>query len=49
MNMRELTSIPSEIFKGFLMNLSELIDFYSPWNHQKTIGFLMISGGIEVN
>ena len=24
-------------------------DLYSPWNHQKTYGFLMISGGIEVN
>ena len=31
------------------MNLSELIDFYPPWNHQKTYGFLMISGGIKVN
>ena len=25
------------------------INFYAPWNHQGTIGFLMISGGIEVN
>ena len=25
--------------------LSKLINFYSPWNHQKTYGFLMISGG----
>ena len=32
-----------------LLMLSELINFYSPWNHQKTYGFLMISGGIEVN
>ena len=31
------------------MNLSELIDFYSPWNHQKTIGFLVISGEIKIN
>ena len=23
-------------------------NFYPPWNHQKTIGFLMISGVIEV-
>ena len=29
--------------------LGELINFYSPWNHQKTYGFLMISGKIEVN
>ena len=28
---------------------SELINFYSPWKHQKTLGFLMISGGIEDN
>ena len=25
------------------------MNFYSPWNHQKTYGFLMISGGTEVN
>ena len=25
---------------------NQVINFYSPWNHQKTIGFLMISGGI---
>ena len=30
-------------------NLSELVNFYSPWNNQKTYGFLMISEGIEVN
>ena len=24
------------------------LNFYSSWNHQKTTGFLMISGGIEV-
>ena len=28
--------------------LSELINFYYPWNHQKTHGFLMISRVIEV-
>ena len=33
----------------YMENLSELINFYSPWNHQKTDGFMMISGGIEVN
>ena len=27
----------------YYTNLSELINFYSPRNHQKTIGFLMIS------
>ena len=29
-------------------NLSELINFYSPRNHQKAAVFLMISGGLEV-
>ena len=28
-----------------LIEFSELISFYSPWNYQKTVGFLMISGG----
>ena len=31
------------------MKLRELINFYSPWNQQKTFGFLMISGETEVN
>ena len=25
------------------VNLRELINLYTPWNHQKTLGFLMIS------
>lgn len=29
--------------------LSKLINLYSPGSHQKMIGFLMISGGVEVN
>ena len=33
----------------YLANLSELINFCFPWNRQKTIGFMMISGKIEVN
>ena len=32
-----------------LKGLKKLINFYSPWDHQKTIGFLMIPGGKEVN
>ena len=32
-----------------LVVLSKLINFYFLWNHQKTAGFLMILGGIEVN
>ena len=31
------------------MNLSELINFFSPWNDQKTYGFLIISWEIELN
>ena len=27
----------------------ELTNFYSPWNHQKTHSFVMISGELEVN
>ena len=30
-------------------DLSELIKFYSPWNHQITIDFLKISGGKKIN
>ena len=25
-----------------LLSLSEFINFYSPWNHQKTVDFLLI-------
>ena len=31
------------------LSLSKIINFYPPWNHQKTVGFLMISGGIKNN
>ena len=34
---------------SLLRELSELRNFYSPLNHQKPVGFLMISGGLEVN
>ena len=30
-------------------SLSELINSYSPWNYQKTIAFLLISGEVKVN
>ena len=29
--------------------LSKLINFYTPKNHHKTIGFVMISGRLEIN
>ena len=38
-----------QISLPILANLSKLINFYSPSNQQKTLGFLMISGGIKVN
>ena len=37
--LRDVFSTFSRSFKN------ELINFYSPWNHQKNIGFLMIFGG----
>ena len=30
-----------------LTHFMPMIYFYTPWKHQKTIGFLMFSGGIE--
>ena len=29
--------------------MANWLSFIPPWNHQQTVGFLMISGGIEVN
>ena len=40
-----LLGIVSKFCFWYQANLSELIDFYSPWNHQKTV----ILGAIEVN
>ena len=37
----------STVILNSLLILSELI-FSSPWDHQKTVGFLMLSGGREV-
>ena len=31
-----------------LSKLSELNNFYFPWNHQKAYNFLIVSGGIEL-
>ena len=33
----------------YQVNLSELINFYSPWNHQKAYSFLMVSWEVEGN
>ena len=37
-----------QILHLILANLNELTNYYSPWNHQKTYGFVVISGGVEV-
>ena len=36
-------------FKWINIYAPELVNLYSSWNNHKTIGFLMISWGIEVN
>ena len=46
--MYHITTEKSECW-GHSTNLSELICFHLPWSHQITDGFLMISGGVEVN
>ena len=30
-----------------LTHYSPVLLFYTPWKHQKTLGFLMFSGGME--
>ena len=41
--------MPEDLLKFTKANLRELINFYSPWAHQKANGFLMISGGTKIN
>ena len=41
--------IIAKICFHYKRNLSQLTNFCSPWNHQITIDFLQISGGIKVN
>ena len=43
-----LLIVPKFCFQ-YLANLHELINFYSPKNHQKTYGFWWFQGGIQVN
>ena len=48
----EVSTVIRNCLQSLLLILSELsqfINFIPPWNHQRTYGFLMISGGIEVN
>ena len=40
--------IDSDLGVGLQASLSEFIIFYSPWNHQKTYCFVMISRKMEV-
>ena len=35
-------------FKKSLTHFQPMFHFYTPWKQQKTGGFLMFSGGIEV-
>ena len=43
-SVEEISQILPQILSEF-----KRINFYSLWNHQKTVGFLMISGEIQVN
>ena len=51
-NIQSFWNLFQEIVSKFPVynraSLSELINYNSPWNHQKIYGFLMISGGIEI-
>ena len=46
---QEDLGIVAKICFHYERDLSELIKFYSPWNHQITIDFLKISGGKKIN
>ena len=35
-------------FPAILTHFSPVSHFYTPWKRQKTFGFLMFSGGIEM-
>ena len=37
------------LFAGPNKALVNTLCVYSPWNHKKTYGFLIVSGGLEVN
>ena len=45
----DVSEVSSNFCFWYSANLGKLINFYCPWNHQKTISFLMILGGIEIN
>ena len=51
-NVQNFWNLFQEIASKFRVynraSLGELINYNSPWNHQKICGFLMISGGIEI-
>ena len=38
----------SSVVSSVLIHFQPMFHFYTPWKHQKTGGFLMFSGGIEV-
>ena len=37
-----------ELYLELLNNVSPIFNFYTPWKLQKTSGFVMISGGLEM-
>ena len=49
LHKQEGLGIVAKICFHYERDLSELIKFYSPWNHQITIDFLKISGGKKIN
>ena len=49
LHKQEGLGIAAKICFHYERDLSELIKFYSPWNHQINIDFLKISGGKKIN
>ena len=49
LHKQEGLGLAAKICFHYERDLSELIKFYSPWNHQITIDFLKISGGKKIN
>ena len=49
LHKQEGLGIVAKICFHYERDLSELIKFYSLWNHQITIDFLKISGGKKIN
>ena len=48
LNTSRVRDIPDKVFTESLTHFSPVLHFYTPWKHQKTKGFQMFSGGIEM-